>query len=72
MCVCVCVFLFNPNTKEFCHHLKIVCDSLLRKDEATNDNVKLPAIFLVPIWPDIVSFVHDQMIRKLPLLRLCQ
>jgi len=34
------------------------------KGEATTNNVKLPAIFLAPIRPDIVSFVHDQMMKN--------
>lgn len=34
------------------------------KGETTNNHVKLPSIFLAPIRPDIVSFVHDQMLKN--------
>ena len=33
------------------------------KNEATQSQVKLPAVFRAPIRPDIVNFVHDQ-VRK--------
>lgn len=33
------------------------------KNEATNEQIKLPGVFRAPIRPDIVSFIHDQ-IRK--------
>jgi len=31
------------------------------KNEATETQVKLPAVYRAPIRPDIVSFIHDQM-----------
>ena len=33
------------------------------KNEPTGVQIKLPAVFRVPIRPDVVNFVHDQ-IRK--------
>lgn len=33
------------------------------KNEVTNVQIKLPAVFRAPIRPDIVNFIHDQ-IRK--------
>ncbi|GAB1600358.1 60S ribosomal protein L4-A-like [Argonauta hians] len=34
------------------------------KGESTNSNVKMPVVFGAPIRPDIVSFVHDQMMKN--------
>ncbi|CAI9719479.1 ribosomal L4-like [Octopus vulgaris] len=34
------------------------------KGESTSSNVKMPAVFSAPIRPDIVSFVHDQMMKN--------
>ena len=33
------------------------------KNEATQSQIKLPAVFRAPIRPDIVNFIHDQ-VRK--------
>ncbi len=34
------------------------------KGEATDTNVTLPAVFRAPIRPDIVNFVHFQMLKN--------
>lgn len=34
------------------------------KYEATESQLKLPAVFEAPIRPDIVSFIHDQVRRN--------
>lgn len=34
------------------------------KGEATSNNVTLPAVFKAPIRPDIVNFVHNEMMKN--------
>lgn len=34
------------------------------KNEPSGTEVKLPAVFRAPIRPDVVSFVHDQLLRN--------
>jgi large subunit ribosomal protein L4e len=34
------------------------------KNEPTGTEIKLPAVFKAPIRPDVVSFIHDQLLKN--------